>query len=109
MAGPHDLSVQWRPHVADSYPRPKFVMFGIDDDLHGGVILFASRELDLAELKSQVLGLEKEYFAGLGLFRLEKRRTTLHVEMKKFTMIRAETYTEALASLLTTWRPPEPG
>ncbi len=90
-----------------AYPRPDFVLFGIRD-VGGGVLLFASDQMSQAELESRV---EKMDLIPVGplLARVPDRRTTLRVELRSFTVIRAETYIDALRSLMETWRPPEPG
>jgi hypothetical protein len=89
------------------YPRPDFVLFGIADPF-GGVILFASDQMSQAELESKIQGFDL-IPVGRALARVPDRRTTLKVEMRSFTMIRADTYGDALRSLMETWRPPEPG
>jgi hypothetical protein len=89
-----------------SYSHPDFVLFGIADS-YGGVILFASKALSKAELESRVHGLEKTLIGSRTMY-LEDRRTTFSCEFRDFTMIRADTYIDALRSLLTTWKPPEP-
>jgi len=89
-----------------AYPRPDFVLFGIAD-VTGGVLLFASDQMSQAELESRVEKIDLIPVAQV-LARVPDRRTTLRVELRSFTMIRAETYIDALRSLMTTWRPPEP-
>jgi hypothetical protein len=89
-----------------SYPRPDFVLFGIADTT-GGVLLFASDQMSQAELQSRVEKIDLIPVAQV-LARVPDRRTTLRVELRSFTMIRAETYIDALRSLMETWRPPEP-
>lgn len=86
------------------YPRPDFVLFGIQDPL-GGVILFASAQLSQAELKSEAERMDL-IPVGARLARVPVVKTTLHVEMRSFTMIRAETYMDALRSLGDVWQPP---
>jgi hypothetical protein len=85
--------------------RPEFVLFGIAD-AYGGVILFASRKLTRSQLESKVFGVKKTLIGSRVMY-LEDRRTTFSCEFADFTMIRSDTYIDALRSLLTTWRPPE--
>lgn len=92
---------------ASGVQRPDFVMFGIPQR-DGSVILFASTDFNEAELRSIVRGLKPVKVGGLTA-RIEDRSTTLRVDMGSFTMLRGETYIDALRTLMETWRPPEPG
>lgn len=97
------------PHHGDSYPKPDFVLFGIADK-HGGVILFASGDLNKARMETTE-SIETVDIPGFrNNVRLPKRKTELEVEFEQHTMIRADTYIEALRSLGESgWHPPEPG
>jgi hypothetical protein len=89
-----------------SYPRPDFVLFGIANPA-GGVVLFASGDLVQASLERKAGDLFP-VFPGFVAPLAPEVRTTLFVEMRKFTMIYAATYGEALRRLMESWQPPEP-
>lgn len=92
--------------ASDAWPRPDFVMYGIANPA-GGVVLFASADLVQASLKKQARDLFP-LFPGFSAPAAPELRTTLFVEMRKFVMIYAPDYGEALRRLMGSWEPPEP-
>lgn len=100
------LEVTHGPAPANpAYPRPDFVMWGVREPGRG-VLLFVTTDMSQAQLVSEVERLDL-IPVGRALARVPVTKTTLHVEMHSFTMIRANSYPEALMSLRDNWRPPE--
>lgn len=88
-----------------AYPRPDFVMWGIREPGRG-VLLFVTTDMSVAQLTNEIERLDL-IPVGRALARIPVTKTTLHVEMRSFTMIRADSYPEALLSLRDNWTPPE--
>jgi hypothetical protein len=93
------------PASDGSYPRPTYVMFGIDNPA-GGVVLFASGDLVQASLEKQARDLFP-LIPGFSIPAAPEVRTTLFVEMREFVMVYAATHGEALRKLMGDWEPPE--
>lgn len=93
------------PASDGSYPRPDFVLFGVANPA-GGVVLFASSDLVQASVDRKDGDLFP-VFPGFTAPLAPEIRTTLFVELRKFTMIYADDYGEALRRLMGTWEPPE--
>jgi len=94
------------PASDGSYPRPDFVLFGVANPA-GGVILFASADLVQASVDRKDRDLFP-IFPGFAAPLTPEIRTTLFVELRKFTMIYADDYGEALRRLMDSWQPPPP-
>jgi len=84
-------------------PRPDWVMMGVPHG--GGVRLYASRELNAAELEMARDYVEVDPFDLFEPARLTPWQIKLTVEMRTFYVIEALTYQDAFAGLFKTWSP----
>lgn len=94
----------------DGGMRPDFVLLGIPAP--AGVELWASTELSYAELEAEVRHSDVYWDDPRDAFPIETSRTfTLRAGLRKFVVVRAPSYREALAHLLAQpgWEPGGPG
>ena len=86
--------------------RPEFVVLGVDNS-DGTVTLFASRELNLTELSSEVdrqdvhsVGYAAPFYLTVSV------RYSLKTELRTYTTVTAPDYVSAVQSLLASWADP---
>jgi hypothetical protein len=84
--------------------RPDWVMCGTQWP-GGQVAIFASTELNQAELEGQRDSYDIDPFALLGPVRTPPMRYTLSVEMRTFVIVVGDTYEQAFRSLFEQWSP----
>lgn len=81
---------------------PDFVMLGCR---HGdGVMLFASKKLNHAELTNKVLDDNRDYLR-VGNFHLPRYRHVLSADMQEYVVVKADSYPEAFQRLFAIWKP----
>lgn len=81
---------------------PDWVIVGISDDM--GVMLYASIDLRDAELRYEIR--EREIRdQDLLVSYSQMAHSYLTVDMRKYVVVRAATYQEAMAKLFAFWRP----
>lgn len=93
--------------MTHSYFAPDWVMLGVAGD-DGSVYIYASSDMTQAELEA--VRDEPDLFDPYDASRTFRQdlRIILRAEMKTVTVVRGETYAQALRILLQGWTPPEP-
>lgn len=87
---------------------PDFILVGVR--YGDGVTLFASTDLTEAQLKREVARIQQVEVAPHMIARVPVEKTTVTAQLKTFTVIHADDYPSALASLQDLWnRKSSPG
>ena len=89
--------------MSASERAPDWVVLGTST-ADGRVAVYASKDLDRAEL-SEEIDHYRDIFAYGSPIRREWRRIELTVEMRKYTVVVADTYADAFRRLFDAWSP----
>lgn len=92
--------------MSNDMQRPDWVVLGCPT-ADGKVAVFASKDLDQAELETETEAI-REYYSGQWLRNLPTR-TTLTVELRTYVIATGDTYEEAMRRLFAHWTPEPDG
>ena len=93
-----------RQQSSPSWPRPQWVIVGIDLPT-GGVRIIASDSLTTAELEVQYDWLNLGLPVTVGISRINRYEVSLTLKMLNLRIVEAATYGEALSGLFGNWTP----
>jgi hypothetical protein len=94
--------VTWRR--GGLFARPDWVLLGVPDPAGEGVLLYASNQLNSAELELVAEGFDPVMVGEL-LARVPREKIVLRCELERATMVMAPDYKEAFARLFEAWQP----